>query len=118
MEVCVEQQYYKDDKTIHCEKCGGDFYEGDFPFCKGNPSDHGSMGGFDDAFEPYVDVQLLDRKDPRCDGINERGVKGITIYSRSQRRQLMKELGLQYGTQKFNRIRKGERMFFDMARKG
>jgi hypothetical protein len=111
----MEEQYYKDDKTVHCEKCGGDYYEGDFPFCKGRVEDHGQMNGFDDAFEPYVDTQLLDRKDPRCDGVNERGVRGVTINSRSERREWMKKLGLQYGTQRFPKRGKKEHMFFDMA---
>lgn len=112
----MEEQYYKDDKTIHCEKCGGDYYEGDYPFCKGNPKDHGPMSGFDEPFEPYVDVQLLDRKDPRCDGVNEMGMRGVTIHSRSERREWMKKLGLQYGTQKFNRsVKTG--LFFDMAKR-
>jgi len=104
-------------ETVKCEKCGGEYGIGGFPFCKGNPDDHGEMHGFDDAFEPYVDVQLLDRKDPRCNAVNERGSKGIMINSRSERRHLMKELGLQFGTQKFNRIRKGERMVFDLAKR-
>jgi hypothetical protein len=99
-------------EKVKCEKCGGEYGIGDFPFCKGDPSQHGAMSGYDDPFEPYVDVQLLDRKDPRCNGINERGVKGITINSRSERRSLMKQLGLQYGSQKFED--RGKRLFFDM----
>lgn len=105
-----EEQFYKDDKTIHCEKCGGDYTEGAFPFCKGRVEDHGEMGGFDDAFEPYVDTQILDRKDPRCDSVDARGVRGVQINSRSERRQLMKSLGLQYGSQKFEE--RGKRLYF------
>ncbi len=78
------------------------------------------MCGFDEPFDQYVDVQLLDRKDPRCDGVNERGVRGVTIYTRSQRRELMKELGLQFGSQKFEKRGKSGhdgRLFFDMARR-
>lgn len=26
-----------------CDKCGHDIQIGDFPFCKGNPADHGSV---------------------------------------------------------------------------
>jgi hypothetical protein len=110
----VEEQYYKDDKTIHCEKCGSDFGEGQFPFCRGIAANHGTMQGFDDPFEPYVDTQLLDRKDPRCTSVNERGAKGVQINSRSERRAYMKELGLQYGTQKFEE--RGKRLFFDMRK--
>jgi hypothetical protein len=99
-------------EKVKCEKCGGEYGIGDFPFCKGNQSDHGAMSGFDDAFEPYVDVQLLDRKDPRCDGVNERGVRGVTINSRSERRAWMKRLDLQYGNQKFEE--RGRTQYYDM----
>lgn len=99
-------------EKVQCEKCGGEYGIGDFPFCKGNPENHGPMGGFDDPFEPYVDTQLLDRKDPRCTGVNERGAKGVPINSRSERRAYMKQLGLQYGNQKFEP--KGKKLFFDM----
>lgn len=101
-------------ERVKCEKCGGEYGIGDFPFCKGRPEDHGPMTGFDDPFEPYVDVQLLDRKDPRCNGVNERGVKGVTINSRSERREWMKRLGLQYGTQKFEE--RGRTQYYDMKR--
>lgn len=107
-------EYTADGKAVHCEVCGTDYREGDFPFCKGDPAKHGTMGGFDDAFEPYVDIQLLDRKDPRNDSVNELGIKGITITSRSQRRALMKELNLQYGTQKFEK--RGQK-YLDLGRR-
>jgi len=92
-------------KWSHCEKCCATVGIGAFPFCKGDPDDHGPMTGFDDAFEPYVDVQLLDRKDPRCTSTNELGIRGVPIGSRSERRSLMKEKDLQYGTQKFDEKR-------------
>lgn len=97
-------------EKVKCEKCGSEYGVGQFPFCKGRPEDHGTMSGFDDAFEPYVDVQLLDRKDPRCDSVNPQGIRGVMINSRSERRQLMKELGLQYGSQKFEE--RGKRLYF------
>jgi hypothetical protein len=83
---------------------------GAFPWCKGNPDDHGEMSGFDDGFEPYVDTQILDRKDPRCDSVDPRGVRGVLINSRSERRRLMKEQNLQYGTQKFDE--RGRKLYF------
>ena len=89
-------------QTYTCEKCGGEVKIGDFPFCRGNKEDHGPMHGFDDAFTPYVDIQLLPRTDPRCTSVNELGIRGVPINSRSERRAFMKELGLQYGTQKFD----------------
>jgi hypothetical protein len=27
-------------ESVYCEKCGGFLYEGDWPYCKGQPSDH------------------------------------------------------------------------------
>lgn len=90
------------EEKVTCEKCGAEYGIGQFPFCRGRAEDHGQMLGFDDAFEPYVDTQLLDRKDPRCDSVDQRGVRGVMINSRSERRNLMKQLGLQFGTQKFD----------------
>jgi hypothetical protein len=57
------------------------------------------------------DVQLLDKKDPRCTSTNELGMRGVPIGSRSERRQLMKKLGLQFGSQKFES--RGKKMYFD-----
>jgi hypothetical protein len=104
------EQEYKDDKTLHCEKCGTDYREGDYPFCKGKPSGHGVMYGFDDAFEPYVDTQILNNKDPRCTSVNELGLRGVMINSRSERRELMREKGLQFGSQKFEE--RGKKLYF------
>jgi hypothetical protein len=101
-------------EKVQCDKCGGEYGIGDFPFCKGNANDHGPMSGFDDPFEPYVDTQILNNKDPRCTGVNELGFRGVPINSRSERRALMKELGLQFGTQKFSKRGKRDHMFFDM----
>ena len=89
-------------KTIHCDKCGADYGIGDYPFCKGSKEDHGPMHGLDEAFTPYVDIQLLPKDDPRCTSVNEFGIRGVPINSRSERRALMKEQGLQFGTQKFD----------------
>lgn len=107
-------QEYVDSKHIKCEECGTTYAEGDFPFCKGIPERHGKMHGFDDAFEPYVDVQLLDRKDPRCDSTNELGMRGVMINSRSERRKLMQEQGVQFGSQKFDD--RGRKLYFDQRK--
>jgi len=89
-----------------CDECGMIYTIGEWLFCP-----HGVVTHFgDDPFEPYVDVQLLDKKDPRCDSTNELGISGITVTSRSHRRQLMKEKGLQYGTQKFSD--RGKKKYF------
>lgn len=97
-------------ELVKCEKCGGEYGIGDFPFCRGNVQDHGQMQGFDDAFEPYVDTQILDRSDPRCTSVNHLGMRGVMINSRSERRQLMKSLDLQYGSQKFEE--RGKKLYF------
>jgi hypothetical protein len=73
------------------------------------------MHGFDEAFTPYCDVQLLDRKDPRVDSVNELGMPGVMINSRSERRRIMREKELQYGTQKFDS--RGKTLYFDQGRK-
>ena len=100
-------------KIVTCDKCGEEYSIGDFPFCgKGG---HGKPGGFDEPLTPYVDIQLMSRDDPRCDGVNELGMRGVTIYSRSQRRQLMKEFGLQFGTQKFDD--RGRVKYVDLGRR-
>lgn len=102
-----EEQHYVEGnhKAIKCDRCGGTFYEGDFPWCRGSVADHGPMRGFDDPFEPHVDVQLLPKNDPRCTATNELGIRGVPITSRSERRAIMKEQGLQFGTQKFDEKR-------------
>jgi len=100
-----EKRLLKAGKLVECERCGAIYGINDFPFCKGSKEDHGPMRGFDDPFEPYVDTQLLQHKDPRCTSTNELGVRGVPISSRSERRAMMKELGLQYGTQKFDEKR-------------
>jgi hypothetical protein len=112
----VEEQHYIDEtgKGVACDKCGGTYYEGEFPFCKGSPADHGKMHGFDEAFEPYVDIQLLSKKDPRCTSVNEFGQRGVPINSRSERRALMKAEGLQYGSQKFD-TKRGKIRYVDQG---
>ena len=99
-----------DKKQHHCEKCHGTVRLGDFPFCKGSKGDHGPMSGFDEAFEPYVDTQILSRDDPRATAVNNLGIRGVQINSRSERRALMKEQGLQYGSPKFDS--RGKTLYF------
>jgi len=102
----------EDGKVLHCEKCCADVPLGVWPagMCKGNQSDHGPMSGFDDPFEPYVDCQILSRDDPRVNERDHLGIPGVKINSRSERRNLMKEQGLQYGTQKFEE--RGKKLYF------
>ncbi len=48
------------------------------------------------------DTQLLSVKDPRCTSVNELGIRGVPINSRSERQAIMKSEGLQFGSQKFD----------------
>lgn len=82
-----------------CEKCGEEVQVGDWPYCP-----HGALregqGGFG-PMEAYVDADILDRKDPRVANYGYRtaeGRPGLLIETRSDRRKLMRELGLQYGS--------------------
>lgn len=37
----IEPDWYRRHaQSSTCEKCGGNVYEGDWPFCKGDPADH------------------------------------------------------------------------------
>ena len=86
-----------------CEDCGGEIVVGDWPICNGDPGKHVRVElNFHIGFEPYVDTQLLPREDPRCTSVNELGIRGVPIGSRSERNAIMKEQGLQFGTQKFD----------------
>ena len=92
--------------TIKCDECNGDLNVGDWPMCGGDASKHQPVQEwFHEGFEPYVDCQLLSPKDPRCTSENNLGIRGVPINSRSERRAYMKELGLQYGSQQFDRKR-------------
>ena len=93
-----------------CDACGGELKVGDWPFCRGDSSKHVPAPGFGDEPLDYIDVQLLDRNDPRCDAVNELGIRGVHITSRGQRREIMRELGLQYGSQKFED--RGKKLYF------
>ena len=106
----MEGKDHEKDSWSHCARCCARVHIGDFPFCKGNKTDHGPMYGFDEAFEPYVDCQLLPQKDPRCNSKDELGRVGVMINSRSERRRIMKEQELQYGTQKFED--RGKKFYF------
>lgn len=89
----------EDQKTgVFCDECGHEMQVGEFPFCRGDASKHQKgMGGFD-SFEPYVDADILPGHDPRRTHKDPYGRRGIMINTRTERRQLMKEFGLQYGS--------------------
>ncbi len=46
--------------TVHCEVCGTDYTFGAFPFCRGNPSDHGPWIGAEEPIEALPDEHLTD----------------------------------------------------------
>jgi len=105
-----------DDIDNICLECNGRIEVGSWPFCNGDPAKHvkAEMHGFDEPLD-YVDVQLLERKDPRCDSVNELGMRGVHIHSRSQRRALMREKELQFGSQKFED--RGKVKYFDQGKR-
>lgn len=84
-----------------CIRCGKIIEVGDWPSCTGDPSDHVMEHAFGyNPMEPYVDADILDRKDPRVEKggyRNAEGRAGILIETRSDRKRLMKERGLQFG---------------------
>ena len=86
-----------------CEECGGEICVGDWPFCGGDKAKHVPMENFGLPPLDYIDIQLLPRNDPRVDSVDRLGIPGVHITSRAQRQQIMKEQGLQFGTQKFDR---------------
>jgi hypothetical protein len=88
--------------SVECEECGARVEIGQWPWCHGDASKHVKIDGFGfEPFEPYVDSNILERTDPRVrrGGYrDERGAPGILIETRSDRRQLMRSLGLQFGS--------------------
>ncbi len=89
-----------------CEECNGEYNIGEWPMCQGDSTKHVKTEmGWHTGFTPYVDTQLLQRKDPRCTSVNELGIRGVPIGSRSERNDIMKSEGLQFGTQKFDEKR-------------
>ncbi len=66
-----------------CERCGHVLRIGDFPYCRGNQSDHGPWLGAEEPIAPYFDVAL-----------------GREVRTRGERRTYMRELGADYTTQR------------------
>ena len=84
-----------------CEKCGAELKIGSWPFCKGAQNDHApGMFGFD-PFQSYVDEHIL--SDGKDIGPNLAGeiVQGTRIDTRSERRKIMKEEGLEWKGRKY-----------------
>ena len=84
-----------------CKKCGRITRIGDWPFCHGDPAEHGNDGRYGHTpFEEYIDPHILPHSDSRA---HETGVHpvlgritGTRITSREQRRKIMKEQGLDW----------------------
>ena|SRR5260221_2093666 len=93
----VESPDYKEiDGKLICVGCGKERRMGEWAWCP-----HGFGNGGLDPMEPYVDSDLLDRKDPRValGGYkNEYGRPGVLIETRSDRKKLMREKGLHFGS--------------------
>ena len=101
--------------VVTCDECGAELRVNDWPFCKGDKSKHVQVGdNFHDGFEPYVDCQLLDSKDPRCTAVDSLGRRGVPITTPGDRQVIMREQGLQFGTQKFED--RGKRRYVDLGR--
>ena len=85
-----------------CSDCGGDLKFGDWPFCNGDPQSHVPAPNFgEEPIEPYVDWQLSSNTEDEPE-----------ITTRGQRRQIMRENGLEY--RKVPKI--GKVMYFDQGR--
>jgi len=81
-------------KSPVCDRCGKVLEVGMWPWCP-----HEAVGRFfHEGFDSYVDCQLLPNTDKRCTDTDELGRRGVPISSRSERRQLMKETGVQFGS--------------------
>ena len=57
-----------------CERCGAELAVGDYPFCKGRPSDHGPMGQAIETNEQFIGGTTLENL----------GHEPVTVYSREE----------------------------------
>jgi hypothetical protein len=69
--------------TTICPVCQGEITMGDFPFCKGDPADHG-RASFATKREDYPGGIVL----------HNLGKEPVRVYSESQRKRIMAERGL------------------------
>ena len=91
-------------KPTKCDECGAVMEIGSWPFCNGDSGKHEPVGSFGHDSLDYYDVQLLPTGDPRKNCIDPvTGMRAVHITSRGERQKLMKEQGVQFGTQKFDR---------------
>lgn len=66
----------------NCERCGLELQIGMFPFCHGDPMDHGKWYGAEEPIAPYFDEHI--------------SAEGAEIRTRGERRRLMRQNGLEY----------------------
>lgn len=85
------------EQKVTCPECNKEYGIGDWPFCKGT-GDHAHANFGYEPLEPYVDCELLPPSDPRCVYRGELGRKGVLIETRSDRQRLMRETGVQIGS--------------------
>ena len=85
-------------QATKCDECGTTLTAPNlWPFCGGDPKKHARVEHFGDApLEGYVDTNL--------------GPKDIEITTRGQRRQIMRENGLEY--KDVSRKTRGKRLYF------
>jgi len=64
---------------MRCDRCGADYAIGDYPFCKGNPADHGPMRQAIETNEAFIGGMTIENL----------GDKPVTVYSREEFKQAM-----------------------------
>lgn len=94
-------------KTVKCEKCGGEYTFGDFPFCSGDPKDHGRWMTADQPCEEFVD-EMCDTEPRRFSSTREwvRFLDKNNIIPREKKDKRTMD----------NEIKGDKRLFFDMKR--
>lgn len=90
-------------KTYICDECGGTVHVGDFPFCHGDPSQHGPWQTADHPCEEFVDEMIAD--EPKRFSSTREWVRYMdknNIVPRENKTD--------------NHIRGGKTLFFDLKR--
>lgn len=82
-------------KSEVCDKCGGDYFIGDWPYCNGDGDHKRGSFGFD-PFTPYVDPHILPNGRDIGPAANGEIMRGTKIESREHRKAIMKQHGLHW----------------------
>jgi hypothetical protein len=70
---------------VPCERCGAEYEIGDYPFCKGRPSDHGPMRQAIQTDEAFIGGKVIENL----------GTEPVTVYSRTEFKQAMARAGVE-----------------------